>query len=221
MVEIISILLIGFYSVGQWLVYPLESYSHLPEETAPSPDGIIVLGGAWRPFVADYWNQWELNQAAERELAFISLSRRYPDAKLVFTGGSGRLMHQDLKEADIAERLYKDLGIESGRVLFERESRNTFENVKFSRKLASPKAGERWWLITSAYHMPRSVGIFCRFGWPVIPYPVDHFYTEQTWKPSWGFTDHLWELEKVSYEWFGLLVYRITGKVTVFFPEEC
>ena len=88
-VEITLVLLIGFYPVGLWLAYPLEHYAQQPELSAEPPDGVIVLGGAWLPQVSSYWQHWELNFAAERELALITLARRYPEAKLVFTGGSG------------------------------------------------------------------------------------------------------------------------------------
>ena len=134
---------------------------------------------------------------------------------------AGGLFNTHLKEADVAETLYRDLGIDPDRVIFERDSRNTYENAKFSKLLMLPNADERWWLITSAYHMPRSVGVFCRVGWSVTPYPVDHFYHSLTWKPAWAFADHLWELEKITYEWFGLVIYRLTGKSTALFPQGC
>ena len=61
----------------------------------------------------------------------------------------------------------------------ERRSRNTQENAEFSKALVAPKEGERWLLVTSAFHMPRSVGLFRKAGFAVEPYPVD-------WRVSWG-----------------------------------
>jgi uncharacterized SAM-binding protein YcdF (DUF218 family) len=55
---------------------------------------------------------------------------------------------------------------------FEANSRDTWENAVFTRDLVKPKPGETWLLVTSAWHMPRSVGIFRRLGFDVIPYPV-------------------------------------------------
>ena len=55
----------------------------------------------------------------------------------------------------------------------ERRSRNTQENVEFSKAMVAPKSGERWLLVTSAFHMPRSVGLFRKAGFAVEPYPVD------------------------------------------------
>jgi uncharacterized SAM-binding protein YcdF (DUF218 family) len=219
--ELVLILLIGAYPVGQWLAKPLESYSALPALDAPPPDGIIVLGGAWETDKSDYWQQWELNQAAERELAFLLLAKRYPAAKLVFTGGSGKVFSQGATEAHWAESLYRDFGLDRTRLLLERESRNTDENARLSKRLVRPALGERWWLITSAYHMPRSVGVFCQQDWPVTPYPVDHYYAGLSWRPNWQLASHLQELERVLHEWVGLLAYRVTGKSSQFFPAGC
>jgi uncharacterized SAM-binding protein YcdF (DUF218 family) len=219
--EVLLILLIGAYPVGQWLVKPLESYSTLPALDAPAPDGIIVLGGAWETATSGYWQQWELNHAAERELAFLVLAERYPAAKLVFTGGSGRVFSQGLKEAHWAEALYRDFGLDQTRLVLESESRNTDENARFSKRLVAPKVGEHWWLITSAYHMPRSVGVFCQQDWSVTPYPVDHYYAGLSWRPNWQLANHLQELEQVLHEWLGLVVYRITGKSSQLFPVRC
>lgn len=204
-------LLIGFYPVGAWLVSPLEHRYSLPQ-TEATPDGIIVLGGAWRSQASAYWDQWELNHAAERDLALLALARRYPEADLVFTGGSGQVFAQEYKEADFSRRLYADLGLDMQRIRFESESRNTYENALFSRQLVEPAEDSEWWLVTSAYHMTRATEVFCGQGWRVHPYPVDHFYEPLSWRPSWAFAEHLWELERVTREWLGLFVYRLTGR---------
>lgn len=205
------VLLIGFFPVGAWLAYPLEHRYAQPVDP-DVPDGIIVLGGAWKSQGSAYWEQWELNHAAERDLALLALARRYPEAKLVFTGGSGQLFDQTLKEASFARQLYEDLGLDPARVAFESQSRNTYENALYSKKLVEPRPSESWWLITSAYHMPRSVEVFCAHEWAVTPFPVDHFYEPGVLIPNWALADHLWELERVSREWVGLIVYRVTGK---------
>ena len=69
--------------------------------------------------------------------------------------------------------MFESLGIAKSRLMMERRSRNTQENAEFSKALAAPKPGERWLLVTSAFHMPRSVGLFRKAGFAVEPYPVD------------------------------------------------
>ena len=103
----------------------------------------------------------------------------------------------------------------------ERRSRNTAENAEFSKALVAPKAGERWLLVTSAFHMPRSIGLFRKAGFAVEPYPVD-------WRV--GGRDDLFTLPELRRltgwasvdvgvrEWIGLVAYRLTGKIDEFLP---
>jgi len=75
-------------------------------------------------------------------------------------GNATVLGDASVKEADYAPAVFEGLGIPKNRLVLERLSRNTLENAEFSKAVAAPKSGERWLLLTSAYHMPRSVGIF-------------------------------------------------------------
>jgi len=113
------------------------------------------------------------------------------------------------------------MGMDTGRVIFERESRNTFENVADSKALVHPAPGETWILVTSAFHMPRSVGLFRAQGWPVIPDPVD-YKTGTGQYEAGGFsidlTGHLDLLSQAIKEWIGLLANRIMGHSETFFP---
>ena len=106
-------------------------------------------------------------------LAAAALARRFPNARVVFSGGSANLISNDAREADFAGAIFESLGVDKSRLIMERESRNTQENAEFSKALVKPKEGERWVLVTSAFHMPRSVGLFRKAGFAVEPYPVD------------------------------------------------
>ena len=110
--------------------------------------------------------------SADRLIAAAALARRYPNARIIFTGGSPRLL-SDAREADYAAELFESLGISPQRLTMERRARNTQENAEFAKVLAAPKTGQRWLLLTSAYHMPRAVGLFRKAGFAVEPYPVD------------------------------------------------
>src|SRR5262249_9989316 len=111
--------------------------------------------------------------APDRIVAAAELARRYPNARIVFTGGSANLISNDAKEADFAVEIFEALCIDKARLIIERRSRNTFENAVFTKALVAQKLGERWLLLTSGYHMPRSVGLFRQAGFVVEPYPVD------------------------------------------------
>lgn len=169
-----SLAVIAFLPVGEWLIYPLESRFTGQPSLPAHVDGIIVLGGSINGTNSAAWGQIESNETAERIHAFADLASRYPQAKLVFTGGSGSLRNQAIREADFITTLATTLGIASDRLLIESSSRNTWENALYSKQKFGANPDEHWVLITSAFHMTRSIGAFCAQDWSVIPWPVDH-----------------------------------------------
>ena len=216
-VRLAAVLLIvaAVLPTGRWLATPLEARFPANPPLPTAIDGIIVLGGMVEPYSSRVHGQPALNHAAERLRAFADLSRRFPDARLVFTGGSGTLMHRDLSEADVALTALSMMAVNPARVIFENKSSNTYENAVFSKRLVGPGAGETWVLVTSAIHMPRSVGIFRRAGWPVLPFPVD-FRADEA-----GDFDASRRLERfvaVTREWVGLAAYRLMGRTDAWFP---
>jgi uncharacterized SAM-binding protein YcdF (DUF218 family) len=161
-----------------------------------------------------------VRHAADRLLVPAELARRYPKARVVFTGGSANVVSSDAREADWAGPVLENIGIGKDRLIVERDSRNTYENALFTKQLVTPKPGERWLLVTSAYHMPRSMGIFRKAGFDVEAYPVD-------WRMSgrdglFSFTnvgtDGLGRTEVAVREWIGLLAYRLRGRTGELLP---
>ena len=218
----IGMLILAFVPIGEWILYPLEMRFAANPVLPQRVDGIIVLGGAEDPERSAAWDQVEVNDSAERFLASVALSRRYPNAKLVFTSGSGSLLDQRYKGANVARRLYEEQGLETSRIVFESESRNTAENAALSKVLVKPAAGETWILLTSALHMPRSVGIFCKIGWPVIAYPVDHRTLRgEPLHSRAGLIGNLTDLSIGVKEWLGLVAYHVTGRTTALVPSGC
>ena len=215
-------ILIALFPIGEWLLYPLESRFQTNPALPEKIDGIIVLSGAENAELSSIWKQVELNAAAERDLTFIRLAKRFPDAKLIFTGGSGSLTKQEYKGADIAEKLFKQLDFDTTKIIFERKSRNTYENIIYSKNIIKPKAKEKWILITTAWHLPRSVGISCKANWPVIPFPVDHQTKKgDLFRVDFNLSDNLKTLKKGTKEWLGLFAYYLSGKTTLLFPKQC
>jgi len=218
--ELLVIVMIGLWPVGEWVFCPLEQRF---ETNPPLPEkvhGVVVLGGAEDPVLSAIWQQPEMHESAERLLAFLHMARRFPEARLVFTGGSGSLDEQSLKGADCVAQLFEQQGLDMSRVVFERMSRNTYENVILTQKLVEPAKGENWLLITSAGHMPRAVGIFRQANWSVIPWPVDHLsQAGHLFRVHWDPLGHLNGLKLGMKEWVGLLAYYATGKTNAVFPE--
>jgi len=213
---------VAMLPVGDWLLHPLEKkfpiHPTLPEQV----DGIIVLSGAVGAKPTAMSGQVQVNEQVDRELAFMKLARLYPTAKLLYTGGSSSLVHQEFKGADAGKKLLAEQGIDLDRVIFERDSRNTAESAVLSKKLVQPSEGGNWLLITTAWHMPRSVGVFCQAGWSVIPYPVDYrSSTSGLWSVDFEFASHLVELEVGVKEWLGLLAYWATDRIPSIVPGTC
>lgn len=202
---------------SDWLLLPLEN--RFPPPPMPERvDGIIVLGGVVDPEMSAARGQPSLNAAAERLTAMMELSRRYPEARVIFSGGSGSITRQELKEAPITRALLASIGADVDRVVFEGQSRNTRENAIFSRPLANPQPGETWLLVTSALHMPRAVGVFRAVSWPVTPYPVDYLTGGERSGPAFKVGAGVSNLRTALHEWGGMAYYRWRGWSDSWYP---
>lgn len=219
--SVVLLALCGFSPLGSWLLYPLESRFPPWDAAKGAPNGIVVLGGGIDTDPSAAHGTAAFSASAGRIIAAAALAHRYPNARVLYSGGNANLVSDDaVKEADYAVAVFESLGISRDRVILERRSRNTFENAEFSKVIAAPKNGERWLLLTSAYHMPRSVGIFRKVGFSVEPYPAD-------WRLA-GAADlgtfPIYSVEGLTHtdiavrEWMGLLAYWIAGKTSQFFP---
>jgi len=210
----------GLTPLGNALILPLEQ--RFPAWTAGGapPDGIVVLGGSFDTVVSQARGEVALTDAAERMTVVAELARAYPHARIVFSGGSGRLMLQGALEADLAKRLFHDFGIDDARVALDAQSRDTLENAVESKRIADPKPGKRWLLVTSAYHMPRAIGCFRRAGFAVEAYPVDWRTRGEAdlARPFESVADGLKRTDTAVREWIGLVAYRLTGRTAELFP---
>jgi len=218
--SVLLLVICGLSPLGNWLLYPLEQRFPPWDPSRGAPDGIIVLGGSIDADLSAAYGTPVVRGAPDRIISAAALARRYPNARIVFTGGSANLVSNDAREADYAGAIFESLGIDKSRLVMERASRNTQENAQFSKALVAPREGERWLLVTSAFHMPRSVGLFRKAGFAVEPFPVD-------WRVSRGgdansFTsvavDGLARTDVAVREWIGLIAYRATGKIDHLFP---
>ena len=215
-------LFLSFFPVGDWLLYPLESRFQQNPDLPEQVDGIIVLGGSVIPDRSVEWQQLETNQFHERLSSFIQLAQLYSNARLVFSGVNSSTDEDKPTEAQIAKTYFLKSGISPERLLIENKARNTAENVSYSRQLASPQSNETWIMITSAFHMPRAMGVFCQQNWKVIPYPVDHqTLPSKLYQPGYSLIGHANHLVLASHEWLGLLAYYLSGKTHQLLPAQC
>jgi uncharacterized SAM-binding protein YcdF (DUF218 family) len=220
---VVAALFTVFLPVHSWVAAPLETRFPRLSELPATVDGILVLGGAVDELVTASSGQATLNHAGERMTEAVSLARLYPTAKLVFSGGSSLVRQTEtslsLKEADVARQLFNNMGIYRLRLVFESESRNTWENAVNTKALVQPQEGEIWLLVTSAQHIPRSVGIFRKVGWTVLPYPTDYRVIPGSPQPNLGFSEKLAIIDSAAKEWVGLLSYYLLGRTSAVFPK--
>jgi uncharacterized SAM-binding protein YcdF (DUF218 family) len=211
----------GLTPVGSLLLSLLEDRFPAWEHSAGAPEGIVVLGGAIEEATSVARGGPVLNDSAERMTAAVDLARRYPRARLLFSGGSNALFPTGFKEAVLARQLFERLGLEPARVEIEDRSRNTVENAVFSKIVAAPNPGERWLLVTSAFHMPRAIGTFRRAGFPVEPYPTDWrtFGPTERLRPSRSLAEGLRRTDIATREWVGLVAYWFAGHTSELFPR--
>ena len=210
----------GLTPVGNLLLSVLENRFPAWEGSGRAPDGIVVLGGAIDDALSSARGEPVLTEAAERMTAAVELARRYPRARLIFSGGSSALIFGGGQEAPFARVLFERLGIEPARIELDDRSRNTAENAAFTKIIAAPKPGERWLLVTSGFHMPRAIGAFRRAGFPVEAYAVD-------WRTRGvidrfvlgrSLSEGLRRTDLAVREWVGLLAYWLAGHTSELLP---
>jgi uncharacterized SAM-binding protein YcdF (DUF218 family) len=218
--SLVLIAIAGFSPLGNVLILPLEQRFPPWDASRGPPDGIVVLGGAVSPDISAARGRMALDEAAERITAAAELARRYPKARIIYSGGTNALIFDEQAEAGFAVRQLADLGVAPERMTAEDRSRNTIENAEFSRLSAAPKPGERWLLLTSAYHMPRAMAAFRVVGFAVEAYPVD-WRTRgpiDSVRPFTSLAEGLGRTDTAVHEWVGLLAYWLSGKTTALFP---
>jgi uncharacterized SAM-binding protein YcdF (DUF218 family) len=219
-VSALVVVVFGLSPAGDILMLALTERYPPWRDDGRAPNGIVVLGGAISPEISAARGMVELNAAAERMTEAIVLARRYPAARIVFSGGNNNLIDNSTTEATAARLLWEGAGIAPARIVLDDRSRTTAENAAFALRVAAPKPGERWLLITSAYHMPRAMAAFHGVGFAVEAYPVD-------WRTG-GWNDARVPFHRVSagltrtdaavHEWVGLLMYRLSGRTQALVP---
>jgi uncharacterized SAM-binding protein YcdF (DUF218 family) len=237
---VLALLLLGLLLPGRWQragrvllwgalgLLVLQGWEPLPDallrrleaqHPAPvEPDlrryaGVIVLGGATESaYVWEGHTQPALNGAAERMTAGVALLQREPGLRLLFTGGEGELLAGAMTEAERARRFYASQGLDSGRLLFESASRTTYENAVLSAQLPGVDKTRPWLLLTSAWHMPRSMATFQKAGWNVTPWPADYRTGLATPWSHYSLAQGAAKWHTALHELLGLWVYRFTDR---------
>jgi uncharacterized SAM-binding protein YcdF (DUF218 family) len=218
-ISAIGLLLLAVAPIGPAMMLVLEQRFPRPSALPDRIDGILVLGGAVDPRISLAYGETVFNNSAARVLAGVVLARRHPEAKLALVGGEGELFPIGFAEARATQGFVLDEGIPATRIIIEDRSRSTHENAVFAKELIRPGPGQKWVLVTSAFHMPRAVAAFRAADWPVIPYPVDFKVDPRTGlRANFNLLDGLGTTTTAGKEWVGLVGYRVLGFTRELFP---
>ena len=201
--------MLGFNSIPDALLRSLENQYNVPSVTQSDQYlGVIVLGGATgSPGIYKVHGQVPLGDAAERMTVPIALIRKFPNFELIFSGGEGRLMPTGTSEAELAGVFFSELGVDMKRVTLESNARTTRENAKRVAELLGERCKQPWLLLTSAFHMPRSMAEFHTEGCNVTAYPVDFRTGKETSWTEYSMVSSLMSWQTALHEYLGMLVY--------------
>ena len=210
------LLLLGWQPLPDMLMRYLESqYAEIP----PGADlrgyvGAVVLGGSTEAsYIAHAHSQPLLTDAAERMTAPVAMLRSNPHLKLVYTGGGVMQGANALSEAQRAQVFFDGMGVTAPRIVYEGASRTTHENAVLSAQLPGVDPKQRWLLVTSAWHMPRSMATFAKTGWNVTAYPVDFRTGDTTPWTEYGLETGLRNWQLALHELLGWLAYKLTRQL--------
>lgn len=217
----ILILFVALYTTtGAYIVQGLEERFPRPAGDPADLKCMIVLGGATQNEVTTARGGYELDSAGDRLIETLRLAQKYPQSHVVISGGDGSIGGHYEGDAVISERFFSAFGIAKDRLVEDTTSRTTFENAVNTKELLAQNGLSGCLLITSGFHMPRSVGIFRKQGIDIVPWPVDY---RSTGKETLGFdfTQPSLNAQLLATgirEWIGLVGYYAVGRTSALYP---
>ncbi len=212
---ILILFILVILPTGKYFIWKLEGSYSIPRTFSEDVDGILILGGGMNEFLTYQYDQINLNDNVDRLTESIYLMKKFPNAKVIFSGGVGTFSKSKLSGADVAKMFYKRMGINIENIIFEDKSRNTYENFLFSKKFIDINENKNWLLVTSASHMRRAMNVAEKLNLNFKAYPVDfklrkEFKTNEWYTPKYPSNIKYFHL--ATHELVGLIVYYLTGK---------
>ena len=208
--------LLLYKPIPEFLVKNLEDKFSYKEESFLKLEGIIVLGGSTGSGkIAEDRNDISLGSSSERVFKGLQFLQQQPQGTVIFTGFSGSLFHEGLSEAEITEKLIKALKVDSKKILFEKRSRNTFENAIFTGEIFDDLKIKKWGIVTSASHMKRAIATFEKQHPEIVfdPIPVDFQTANSIYLKPGNMQGSLNFWRIYIHETVGYWVYKLTRKL--------
>ncbi len=222
-VSLSGFLLFGFTSLSEVLIAPLVTrFPPVDLTQAAPPFGIIVLGAGLNEAHANFNGAlMELENGGEAIPTVAILAQRYPNAKIILSGGTGtNYPASPLRATDGMRRILLEFGVAEDRLIIDPNSPTTSARARNTLDLVGDDQAEIWWAVTPAHRMPRLIGAYRKLGFEPTPYPID-FKWIPPFDPSffYDFTNGLKLTDAGAHEWRGLLFYYLTDKIDDLFPK--
>ena len=167
---LILLILISFFPLGKLGLKYLEK-DYILQDKINKIDNIVVLAGSEKVFSTEITKKLSLNDGSERLISSAKLALDYPNSKIYYLGGDGRLVKSKFNEADVAKIFYSNIHLDLNKVIFINNTRNTIENLKAFKNINTLNQSNI--LVTSAFHMKRSMMIAKKLDLNIKPYAVD------------------------------------------------
>jgi len=211
---LILFLFFGYIPLSNFLLSKIEDYIQPSKYPIQQLTGVVVLGGSFETGLeSKERNQVFLNSSAERLTKTLEIYKKNPRILILFSGFSNEFKPQGWSESDMAKKFFIDQGVRIDNLIFENQSRNTFENIKYSKDIINNYKGT-WGLITSANHMPRSFFTFKKQGLILEPISVDYKtgISRMFWI-NFDISSGLINWNIIFHELIGIAYYKVTNKI--------
>ena len=211
---LILFLFFGYTPLSNFLLNKIEDFIKPSKYPVQQLKGVVVLGGSFNSGLqSKERNEVLLNSSAERLTKVLEIYNKNPKILILFSGFSGELKPKGWSESDMAKKFFLEQGVRSENLIFENKSRNTFENITYSKDIIKNFKGS-WGLITSASHMPRSYFGFKKQGLILEPIIVDYKTgTSPIFWINFNISNGLSNWSTILHEVVGISYYKITNKI--------
>ncbi len=202
-------LLLSLGPVSGLLLHTLERRN--PPYDGRPVDAVVVLGGGVVNGSPEEGGRGSLAPDALKRLVYGSIIERRAAVPIVVSGGIVWNAPGAEAEAVVSARLLRDIGVPGSLIVEEGASRTTWENARNVASILKERRIGRVALVTSAYHMPRSLLAFRKAGVDCVPAPTDYKATYAAASVASGLPsfEHLKDAFVALREYFGIVQYSL------------